>query len=312
MPDENLTFADHAWETRGGGKLLLYFGPHLKQSLAPAAVAAYVRQKRAWGAFWNYGLGEAGGGPWYSYICDTPGYELEKLESKNSRKTIRQSLQRCAVRKVDLEWLADHGYETYQKATSRFKNFRVATRAEFSAELRTLAGSPGMFAYGVFVGETLVAYGLAREWRPCVRFLIAHFDPAFSHEKPMYALYYTLAHEYLNHGFSEIDAGWRPLQHETDIEEFFRRMGWRFVPCRIGLYLRWPLKILAGLGRACPWLLRRLPGRPRTMLQGLLVAQELAVQSAQWPAETTTAPPPAHAPAGAVNGCAPAPKSPAA
>ena len=125
MCDESLIFADHNWEVRAGGKMLLYFGPHLKETLSLHSVQALIHRKKAWGAFWNYGWDCGDECPWYAYICDTPGYDLDKIKSGNSRKTIRRSLERCEVRKVAASWLADNGYETYVNATKRYKNYRV-------------------------------------------------------------------------------------------------------------------------------------------------------------------------------------------
>ena len=274
-PEHELVFADHAWETRAGGKMLIYFGPHLKENLSRADVRKMVRRRKAWGAVWNYAWDLDG--PWYCYVCDTAGYDIDKIKSKNSRKTIRRSLERCTVRKVEPDWLAEHGYETHVSAAARYENFQVVSREEFARDLRALDADPGLLLYGVFVEQALAAYGIAREFGQTVRFSIAEFDPQYSQAKPMYALYYTLASECLNHGFTDIDAGWRPFVHDTNIEEFFRRMGWRQAPCRIDLELAWPVRFLLRLLRPFREPLRSvLPGRYWAMLEGLLVAQEVA------------------------------------
>ena len=49
MPDESTVFAEHSWETRAGGKMLLYLGPHLEDNFdaSPAIVGSdlYLRGK---------------------------------------------------------------------------------------------------------------------------------------------------------------------------------------------------------------------------------------------------------------------------
>lgn len=280
MIDQSIVFADHSWETRAGGKMLVYFGPHLKHNLDHDAVRQMIRARKAWGAVWNYDWDGGSDCPWYSYVCDTPGYELDKLQSKNSRKTIRRALERCDVRTITPAWLADHGYDTHAKATARYKDYKLVSRAEFAREMRSLEAGPGVRMYGVFVDDALVAYGIAREFAETVRFSIAEFDPDFAHAKPMYALYYTLAHECLNAEFKDIDAGWRPFVHDTNIEEFFRRMGWRQAPCRLDLFLTRPLRLITGAARTFRKPLQKLlPSRQWIMVEGLLVAQRVARQS---------------------------------
>ncbi|HNQ24212.1 MAG TPA: GNAT family N-acetyltransferase [Phycisphaerae bacterium] len=285
MVDDDVIFSEHAWASKAGGKMLLYFGPNLKENLNRVSVREFLRRRKAWGAVWNYDWDCEDGGPWYTYVCDTIGYDIDKITSKNSRKTIRRSLERNEVRRVDAAWLADHGYEMYVRATARYKNYKVASREGFAREVRALGAETSVLIYGVFADGVLAAYGIARQFGPTVRFIFAHFDPDRSETKPMYALYYTLARDCLNQGCTDIDAGWRPFVHDTNIEEFFRRMGWRQAPCRIDLYLAWPLRAVLSIAR----IIREpldclLPGRFRVMLQGLLVAEDVARESRRRPA----------------------------
>ncbi len=277
--------ADHYWEVLGGGKMLSYHGPHMNETLPPAVAADFVRRHRAWGALWNYGWDKPDGAPWYGYVCNTVNYEVDTLESKNSRKTVRRSLERCQVRRIEPEWLAEHGYKTYINGTERYRNYRVQTRDEFAREMLALKRMPGLMLYGVFVDEVLAAYGVAFDLGDqTARFRIAVFDPQFSHEKPMYALYYTLANDCSKMGLREIDAGWRPLLHETNIEEFFRRMGWRNAPCRLDIHLRWPLRLILGGARLFrKWLKRAMPIQHWNKLEALLIAQDVVAQSRRPP-----------------------------
>ena len=278
--DEDISFADHNWERRAGGKMLLYFGPHRNETFERDVIRRFTRAKRAWGAFWNYDWNRDDG-PWYAYVCDTPGYDIDKIQSKNSRKTIRRSLERCQTRRVDPAWLAEHGYPTYHAAVARYTNYRVQNEEEFVAETRALEAVPGIIMHGVFVDEALAAYGIAYEVGDAVRFREAFFDPAYSQAKPMYALYYALAYECLNDRFQHIDAGWRPLVHDTNIEEFFRRMGWRQAPCRIGLYLNYRLRAILFMARMFRRPLKALlPSRHWLGLEALLVADDAERRSA--------------------------------
>ena len=65
-------FDDNAWVERAGGKILLYFGPHLHENLQVQQVDGLLRSKNAYGAFWNYDWDCGVEGPWYSIVCDIP------------------------------------------------------------------------------------------------------------------------------------------------------------------------------------------------------------------------------------------------
>ena len=279
MPAREDVFADHHWETRAGGKMLLYFGPHINETFDQQKLRDFLKRRGAWGAYWNYGWNREDG-PWYAFVCDTENYELDKISSKNSRKSIRRSLERCAVRRIEPAWLAENGYTCYKNATERYTDFTVWTEAEFKAEMSKLADVPGVIMHAVHVGDDLAAYGIAYDVGKSVRFREAFFDPQFSHDKPMYALYYVLANECLNGQYQHIDAGWRPLVHDTNIEEFFRRMGWRHAPCHIGLCLNWKLKLLLTVARLFKAPVKALlPKQTWLGIEALLVASDAARKS---------------------------------
>lgn len=276
----DLIFNEHHWETRAGGRMLIYVGPHLRETLDHTHVAHFVRTRKAFGALWPYDYDAPNGGPWYAYVCDTPGYEIELIESKNSRKTLRRSLERSQVRHIDFDWLATHGYDTYSRASDRYANYHTNTPEGFARHIRRVGQMPGAFALGVFVDDALAAYGIAFEQDHTIRFAAAKFDPQYSSAKPMWALYYVLAHEYLGRGFKYVDAGCRPLLHDTNIEEFFRRIGWRQAPCRMDLYLTAPMRCALLLARPLKGLLGRvLSSTNHARLEGLLVAQDVARES---------------------------------
>lgn len=273
---------DETWEKRAGGRMLLYIGPHLRESPSRDAIRRVLLQKGAWGALWNYDWDCGESGPWYSYICDTPDYELGSIKKK-VRYYVRRSLKECEVKEIDPNWLAEHGYKTYINATSRYTKFVALSPETFRRVTRSLANRPGWQTYGVFVKGELAAYGLVRFCGQTLQMRTAKFDPAYSSANPMYALYYTVAHLHLQERrYADIDNGVRPLLHDTAIEDFLRRMGWRRAHCRLGLYLIWPVRVALALARMfrkpCSQL---LPDRHHAILESLLVAQEVARGSGQ-------------------------------
>jgi len=278
MCNEQLFFSDDAWLSRSGGKRLNYVGNPLKDDLSRDAVRKFVREKGVLIAMWSYDCDCDEKGPWYNYVCDTVGYNIDKIKSKNGRYYVRRSLKSCAIRPIDYAWLADNGYETYVNANSRYKDVEVESKDEFRVRMLSSSGVPAHEALGVFIDQKLVAYALVVICGQSVQLRMSHFDPAYSNSFPMYALYYTIAYYYLNErGYKEVDNGSRPLLHETNIGDFLLRLGWRKKYCRMGLYLVWPvraiLRVARVLRKACKLL---LPSRHYARLESLLLAQDIA------------------------------------
>lgn len=278
MNAEVSCFKDDYWDTRGSRKLLTYVGPPLKKNLEEKAVKRFAQEKGAWGTMWNYDHDYTDRGPWYRCVCDRANYDISNIKSKNARHNVNRSLRRCVVRQVDYPWLADNGYEVYVNAASRYKNFKVESKDNLRRKMLNNSNIPGSEAFGVFVDDKLVAYLTLFVCGESVRGDVAHFDPAYSNAYPMYALYYTVTHHYLKEkGYREVDRGTRPLMHETNIDDFLLRLGYRKSYCRLGVYFTWPARVVLSIAR----IFRKvyglmLPSRYRAILDGLLLARDIA------------------------------------
>ncbi len=278
MNAEVSCFKDDYWDSRGSSKLLTYTGPALKKNLDLEAVKSFVRKKGALGAVWNYDHDYADNGLWYRCICDAVGYDESCISSKNARHNLHRSLKRCTVRQIDYPWLAENGYVVYVKAASRYSNFKLESREQFRQRMLDHCKVRGAEAFGVFVDEKLVAYVTLFICGEKVRGDTAGFDPAYSNAYPMYALYYKVAQYYLNEkGYKEFDRGTRPLMHKTNVDDFLLRLGYRKSYCRLGVYFTWPVRAVLSIAR----IFRKvygliLPSRYRAILDGLLLAQNLA------------------------------------
>lgn len=278
MDNNDLTFSEKAWSSTGGGKILVYAGDYLKDDLNRDAVRKFVHEQGALGARWTYDYDCDQEGPWYRCICDTEGYEIDKIKNKKGRYYIRQGLKACAVRQINYPWLADNGYEVYINAASRYSNFKPVSRDNFRKGIAGLHTEPGREAFGVFADEKLVAYATLLIAGQSVRVYSTKFDPAYSKAYPMYALYYTIASHYLSKkDYKEIDNGSRPLLHETDITNFLLRLGWRKAYCRLGIYLVFPVRVLLILVRIFKRFFKLLlPGRHYAIFESLLLSQDIA------------------------------------
>jgi hypothetical protein len=283
MNAEKSPFKDDYWVSRGSSKLLTYIGPELCKNLERPQVKEFMRKRGVWGAMWNYDHDYTDEGPWYRCICDNAHYDESAIKSKNAKHNLRRGLKRCVTRRVDYTWLGDKGYDVYVKAAARYKNFKVESLKEFIERMYNYSGQSGAEALGVFVGDKLVAYVTLFICGQSVRGDTAHFDPSYANCYPMYALYYTIAHHYLRErGCKEVDRGSKPLVHETNVDDFLLRLGYRKAYCRLGIYFIWRVRIVLKVAKSCRRLYKLiLPRRFAAMLEGLLQAQDIAKTSSE-------------------------------
>jgi hypothetical protein len=269
---------DEYWAGRGSSKLLTYVGPPLEKNIDQETIKEFIRKKKALGAIWSYDYDYAQEGPWYRCVCDTPEYDLEKIKSRYSRRNIRRGLNKSVIRQIDNRWLGDNGYEVYIKATIRYKHFKPLSKENFSKRMYKRAENSNTEAFGAFVDDKLVAYVTLLITGQRVLGDYAHFDPEYSWAYPMYALLYTATNYYLNErDCKEFSRGTRPLLHETNVDDFLLRLGFRISYCRLGLYLRLPVRIFLGFAKFSRVMFKLiLPSRQFAILESLLLAQDIA------------------------------------
>jgi hypothetical protein len=217
------------------------------------AIAAEVRRHNALGAMWTYDW-DCGPSPWYFVICDDPAYDVERIPRRKVRSSVRQGLRRTKVRRVEAEWLAAHGHGVYTASHSRYTNATPITSAEFASLIRSKHDSE---LWGGFVEDQLVAFGEVFEQDGAAFLGTIKFDPSHSNAKPSNSMELNLARHYVvERGCRYFTGGPRPLVHETTVDLFRYKMGWRVVYARLGLYLRAPLRmaLACGAGPMARWI----------------------------------------------------------
>ncbi len=182
-------FDNQYWIPRGSNKLLTYIGPPFKENLAINMVRPFLKQKKAWGAIWNYDSDYSTQGPWYRSICDTPDYNIDLITSKSTRHNIRRGLSRSEIRRVDYQWLVENAYGVYLQATTRYTNPHIESESDFKRNLAKHHPSQNMEAWGVFADGKLIAYMTLYIYPETVMGDKAAFDPDYSSLYPMYVFF---------------------------------------------------------------------------------------------------------------------------
>jgi len=258
--DEAIILSDRSWSPRMRGKFLLYFGPHLRDPIPRDLAQRLLRSRKAYAAVYAYDWDNGIEGPQYSIICDLSPYNVEGIPSSNTRSKVRRGLKRCQVRRIEIEWLAENGYDVSRRSRERHGETIPQGDAEgFVRNAMKYSGREDVRVYGVFVDEELAAFGWTFDRADGIRMGPTVFDPAHSNSYPMYALFYMIAHERLNDGSCRfIDNGTRPMSHETNIADFLFSLGWRKAYTRLGLHCTAQFRLVVGAAEILEPIWRRV------------------------------------------------------
>jgi hypothetical protein len=171
----------------------------------------------------NFTLDEKNKTEWYAVIADK-FYDLEYLSS-NTRSKIRRGLKKCRVEKIDVEYLANNGYEVFINAFKKYKGVKIPniTKEQFKNKKLLLKDFEDIAHFwGVFYQDKLVAYSENYIYDNIeVSYSTIKFHPDYLKFYASYILIYTMNKYYLENNLVEyVNDGFRSILHQTNIQKF--------------------------------------------------------------------------------------------
>ncbi len=235
---------DEPWEAASG--LLRPVGsPDERSKCSADAIRRTMKQAGAYGAQWTENWDSMLSG-WWHVIADGSNYGLEQLGKKN-RYYVRKGLNHCQIRQIEVDWLADHGYEVC-KAEARDGRY-LPSYEVYRSGLKRRNNLDGFQAWGAFFGDKLVAYVTCLQLDDTVQVLTAYSDPAYLKYYPNNALYYEMTRSYLmDQHCRYVSFGSRVLYHQTHVQDFLLKLGYRRAYATLKLVLRPDIELLLKLG----------------------------------------------------------------
>lgn len=209
---------------------------------------------------------------WWIITCDS--YNPEKLSSK-IRNMIKRGNRNCSVQPIEAVWLAEHGYECYFAAFSRYKNARPVAKNIFQDSLfKTLDGP---FEYwGVFVQDHLSGYCQCVIESNEVSTNIIKHHPEYLKYYTSYALISSLVNHYVAKNAMILSNSARSILHDTNMQDFLLKLGFRKQFCHLNIVYKTWLKILVQGLYPMHRLMKKLPVTNHIYkLQALLFQEEL-------------------------------------
>jgi hypothetical protein len=204
--------------------------------------------------------GQASG--WYAVLCDQLA-PVDQMRSANTRSKLRRGLKRCSVRQLDADYLIKRGYETYRSAFDRYGDRPVEEPRYREDVLQTVPYPDLVHYWGVFYDNEIVGYSRNIVYAPVeVNYSEFKFNPAFFGQYSSYALMFRMTEHYLQAGFEYVNAGWRSIYHDTEIQDFLvQRFQFRRAQVNLSVRFRRPLGLLLRAGRPVRAAATRLDAR---------------------------------------------------
>jgi hypothetical protein len=220
--------------------------PHRVKPVNTETIRSIMKQTRAVLAQWTEGW-DTQPCDWWFVCCDQRDFDLTAL-SKGPRYDVRRGLEQCEVRRVEPKWFADNGYDVYAAAFRHYGSRPALTSVEFTTEFLRHAEYPGRETWGAFISGKLVAWESCVVVDDAVMSASAKSDPIYFKSRPNNALVYSLTRHYLQERqLSYITAGSRVLVHDTNVQDFKLRMGYRKVYCPLRIELSRLASFMASL-----------------------------------------------------------------
>ena len=192
---------------------------------------------------------------WWWICCDNKQYAVDKIESSRGRRGIRKGLEYCEVRKINHEEFSDLAYNIYAKSLESYgvKKNRIYTKDKYNNYIKRLSNYHGYELWGSFVKNKLSAFAACVVLNDAVLLGSTKSDPEMHKFNVNNALFFIITKYYLStNNIQYITNGHRTLVHDTTIDEFLIRLGYRKVYCRLNLELSKSAKIFNSIGSLIP------------------------------------------------------------
>jgi hypothetical protein len=210
---------------------------------------------------------------WWWNVCSS--YDKSKLSS-NTRSKIKRGTRLCTVDRVSASWLAQHGYECYVSAFQRYTNASPEPFESFRTRIMETADYEDLFQYwAVFCEGRLVGYVKCDiEPKKGVSTNVLKYNPEGLKQYASYALMDTLLTSYVVERALPINNGERTVLHDSNMQDFLLKFGFRRHYCRLNIIYSSPLHHVVNLVYPFRSLVQRLPKHSLFIKVKALLVQE--------------------------------------
>jgi hypothetical protein len=246
-----ITHAKNAWWYEVQPKVLHYFPNHRLIELHEEEIQALMHEYHLRGLRFPTSLNSFG---FVSNIAINTNlnYDFDCLHQK-ARNQTRRGLENCHIKEIDFDYLREKGLSLNQDTAQRqgFRN-RYADPTYWRRYCQAAKATPGVNAWGAFVGDQLAAFLISIEVFGWAEWVVNHSAAAYRNKYPNNALaFQTAQHYFQKKECKGICYGLGSLEQTSDLDHFKERMGWTLKPIK--------QRIVFSKGLQCMFLLAREP-----------------------------------------------------
>lgn len=198
---------------------------------------------------WYSNFDEAESEKFYFVIKDGD-FSMNTIPSK-TRNMVRRCISECVVQLVDLQRIImGGGFEVYLSECRRFnrKGFggNVKSFESWARGMRN-AAERGEEFWGVFYGDAIIAYGVAKVYDGIVDLVTWKCNyEKYKNFYPSYELVYKMTEYYLGkQGIKYLNDGNRSFTEHSYVQDFLiKKFGYRKAFTKLNVYFKWWLKLV--------------------------------------------------------------------
>jgi hypothetical protein len=166
-----------------------------------------------------------------TYICDDRNYDFASL-SQNVRSHTRRGLARCRVEQIGFDYLARTGHALTEQTTMRQMGIKPSTDEDHWQRFCRLAGgTPGIEAWGAFVGDKLATFLVGMQIEDCYYIHLQKSASSLLKFYPNNALLFSVIKAKLvDPDVRFISHGAKAIAARKSLELFKTGMGFRLQP----------------------------------------------------------------------------------
>jgi len=181
---------------------------------------------------------------WWNIVCRH--YDFNSVSS-NTRSKIRRGTRRLEIEQVSPDWLCRQGYECHVKCYQRYKHALPKSKKEFESFLHSLREQSIFNVWACSKKGELLGYIICLVESNGVFMHTIDITPAGLHDYAAYAMIHRILEYYVNEKGLPVSNGSRSIAHETDMQDFLRKLGFEREYAELHIIYRPDIKLIVSL-----------------------------------------------------------------
>ena len=181
---------------------------------------------------------------WWNMVCRH--YDIMAV-SPNTRSKIHRGLKRLKIRRVSPQWLAKQGYDCHVQSYARYQHASPMSRQAFEKFIVSFNGLPIFDLWACSNSKALVGYIICLREDNGVFMHTIDLTPTGLHDYSAYAMIHHLLDYYVNDTGIPVTNGARSVAHETAMQEFLRKFGFKREYCQLHVVYRPDIDLIVRL-----------------------------------------------------------------